>query len=156
MFDGLGNTKITPRIIEIQRVIARHNALTVDDLKSGCRKRSLAWPRQIAAYLCRDMTRCSLPEIGRLFGGRDHTTILYAHRKVKREAETNADLRAALDHYRAEIRAEALARIEAENLTRIQPAPEPKGAQYVMRMKYRTILREPGRNAFTAEMAGVQ
>lgn len=66
--------------------IIRHTAdyfhLTVDDLYGSNRSQGIATSRQIAMYLCREMTNLSLPKIGQLFGGRDHTTVMYAHRKI--------------------------------------------------------------------------
>lgn len=56
--------------------------VTVDDLYGSSRSQSLATARQIAMYLCRDLTSLSLPKIGQLFGGRDHTTVMYAHKKI--------------------------------------------------------------------------
>lgn len=156
MFDaGLGNTKVTPRLIEIMRVVARNNAITADDLKSESRQRSFAWPRQIAAYLCREMTTCSLPEIGRMFGGRDHTTILFAFRKVGSLLDAGHPLLTeTLEQYRAEIITDALARIEAEGLTRIAPAPPPRGYTQVIRHKYKRPLSDI--EEANASLAGVQ
>jgi chromosomal replication initiator protein len=56
--------------------------VTVDDLYGSSRSQSLANARQIAMYLCRELTSLSLPKIGQLFGGRDHTTVMYAHKKI--------------------------------------------------------------------------
>jgi len=121
MYDCAGQT-IRPKMAEIKAVVARHNAVTVADLESECRKRSFAWPRQIAAYLCREMTPCSYPEIGRAFGDRDHTSILFAYRKIARLRADSAELEATLEAYRADIRSVAEARIAAEDAVRIVPA----------------------------------
>jgi len=107
---------------EIKAVVARHNAVTVADLESECRKRSFAWPRQIAAYLCREMTPCSYPEIARAFGGRDHTTIIFSFRKIAKLRADSAQLEATLEAYRRDIRSVAEARIAAEDAVRIVPA----------------------------------
>jgi len=107
---------------EIKAVVARHNAVTVADLESECRKRSFAWPRQIAAYLCREMTPCSYPEIARAFGGRDHTTIIFSFRKIAKLRADSEQLEATLATYRADIRSVAEARIAAEDAVRIVPA----------------------------------
>jgi len=56
--------------------------VSIDDLYGSSRSQSLANARQIAMYLCRDLTSLSLPKIGQLFGGRDHTTVMYAHKKI--------------------------------------------------------------------------
>ena len=55
----------------------------VDDLCSSSRSRQLVTARQIAMYLCRELTELSLPKIGQLFGGRDHTTVMHADRKIR-------------------------------------------------------------------------
>jgi chromosomal replication initiator protein len=62
---------------EIQKVVADHFRLTVSDLRSDRRTQNVVFPRQIAMYLCRDLTDLSLPKIGEKFGGRDHTTVHY-------------------------------------------------------------------------------
>lgn len=74
----------TPTMMEIKAVVAGRYGVTVADLESSCRKRQWAYPRQIAMFLCRELTTCSYPQIGRAFGGRDHTTILFACRKLRR------------------------------------------------------------------------
>jgi len=69
-------------IDEIQRKVAEHYTLRLDDMFSARRSRNVARPRQVAMYLCKKLTPRSLPEIGRKFGGRDHTTVMHAVRKV--------------------------------------------------------------------------
>ena len=71
------------RIEEIQRVVARHYNVSKQDLLSNRRTRTIVKPRQVAMYLAKMMTPRSLPEIGRRFGGRDHTTVLHAVRKIE-------------------------------------------------------------------------
>ena len=70
-------------IEDIQKVVARHFNVSRDELLSVRRNRSIVRPRQVAMYLAKTMTPRSLPEIGRRFGGRDHTTVLHAVRKVE-------------------------------------------------------------------------
>ncbi|MDD9911184.1 MAG: chromosomal replication initiator protein DnaA [Ahrensia sp.] len=70
------------RIEDIQKVVARHYDVSKNDLLSNRRTRVIVRPRQIAMYLSKMMTPRSLPEIGRRFGGRDHTTVLHAVRKI--------------------------------------------------------------------------
>jgi chromosomal replication initiator protein len=72
-----------PRIEDIQRMVAKHFNVSKADLLSNRRTRSIVRPRQIAMYMAKMMTPRSLPEIGRRFGGRDHTTVLHAVRKVE-------------------------------------------------------------------------
>jgi chromosomal replication initiator protein len=69
-------------IDEIQRKVAEHFNLRINDMHSARRARNVARPRQIAMYLSKQLTARSLPEIGRKFGGRDHTTVMHAVRKV--------------------------------------------------------------------------
>lgn len=70
-------------IDEIQRKVAEHYGIRMTDMHSARRARAVARPRQIAMYLCKRLTQRSLPEIGRKFGGRDHTTVMHAVRKVE-------------------------------------------------------------------------
>ncbi len=69
-------------IDEIQRKVAEHFTLKMSDLLSERRARAVARPRQVAMYLCKKLTPRSLPEIGRKFGGRDHTTVMHAVKKI--------------------------------------------------------------------------
>jgi chromosomal replication initiator protein len=76
----------------IQRTVADFYKIKVADMYSKKRPASIARPRQIAMYLAKDMTKKSLPEIGELFGGRDHTTVLHAVRKIGEERTRNGEL----------------------------------------------------------------
>ena len=67
---------------EIQRRVAEHFKIRLSDMSSARRARVVARPRQVAMYLAKQLTSRSLPEIGRAFGGRDHTTVMHAVRKV--------------------------------------------------------------------------
>ena len=77
----------------IQRTTADYYKIKIADLHSKRRNRSIARPRQIAMALAKELTNHSLPEIGDSFGGRDHTTVLHACRKVKELRETENDIR---------------------------------------------------------------
>jgi chromosomal replication initiator protein len=79
-------------IDNIQRVVAEYYKIKIADLNSKRRNRSIARPRQVAMYLAKDLTNHSLPEIGNAFGGRDHTTVLHACRKVKELIDSDADI----------------------------------------------------------------
>ena len=59
-----------------------HFEIKISDLKSKKRSQQISVPRQIAMYLCREHTKLSLPEIGRHFGGKDHTTVIFAYKKI--------------------------------------------------------------------------
>lgn len=69
-------------IDEIQRKVAEHYNIRMTDMHSARRSRNVARPRQVAMYLAKQLTSRSLPEIGRKFGGRDHTTVMHAVRKI--------------------------------------------------------------------------
>ncbi|MBX3597808.1 MAG: chromosomal replication initiator protein DnaA [Rhizobiaceae bacterium] len=71
------------RIEDIQRIVARHYNVSKTELLSNRRTRTIVKPRQVAMFLSKSMTPRSLPEIGRRFGGRDHTTVLHAVRKIE-------------------------------------------------------------------------
>jgi chromosomal replication initiator protein len=76
----------------IQKTVADFYKIKVADMYSKKRPASIARPRQIAMYLAKEMTQKSLPEIGELFGGRDHTTVLHAVRKIGGERSKNSEL----------------------------------------------------------------
>jgi chromosomal replication initiator protein len=67
---------------DIINAVADYFKLTVDDLVGTSRSQAIAQARQIAMYLCRELTSLSLPKVGQLFGGRDHTTVMYANKKI--------------------------------------------------------------------------
>lgn len=75
----------TPEItaLDIMGQTAQYFSLTLEDLKGTSRSRTLSTARQIAMYLCRELTDLSLPKIGQAFGGRDHTTVMHAVKKIK-------------------------------------------------------------------------
>jgi chromosomal replication initiator protein len=81
-----------PRIDDIQRVVSQHYGVSKQDLVSARRTRVIVRPRQIAMYLSKTLTPRSLPEIGRRFGNRDHTTVLHAVRKVEELADRDAQM----------------------------------------------------------------
>lgn len=80
-------------IDNIQRVVAEYYKIKISDVLSKRRSRSVARPRQVAMSLAKELTNHSLPEIGDAFGGRDHTTVLHACRKIKELQEEDADMR---------------------------------------------------------------
>lgn len=73
---------MNPTVRRIQAATARQFNIPIETMVGKHRYRKYARPRQVAMYLSRTLTRCSLPEIGRRFGGRDHTTVLWGHRNV--------------------------------------------------------------------------
>jgi chromosomal replication initiator protein len=84
-------------IADIQTVTCRHFGITAEELLSSARSPRVAWPRQVAMYLAREMTGASLPMIGREFGGRDHTTVLHACRRASARLSTDDDSREAVE-----------------------------------------------------------
>ena len=80
LMTGKGAKEITPEMII--DCTAQYFALKSDDLLSANRSRTVVGPRQIAMYLCRELTDLSLPQVGAAFGGRDHTTVMHANKKV--------------------------------------------------------------------------
>ncbi|MGE0627101.1 MAG: chromosomal replication initiator protein DnaA [Hyphomicrobiaceae bacterium] len=86
------------KIEEILRVVARHYCVSRNDILSERRHRSVVWPRQIGMYLAKQLTSRSLPEIGRRFGGRDHTTVLHAIRKVEAQLAGDPGLKEELEN----------------------------------------------------------
>jgi chromosomal replication initiator protein len=86
------------KIEEIQRLVANHYNVSRADILSSRRTATVVRPRQIAMYLAKSLTLRSLPEIGRRFGGRDHTTVLHAVRKIEGMVEKDRDLAGEIDH----------------------------------------------------------
>lgn len=83
-------------------VCARYN-INVQDMDSSKRTKNLAFPRQIAMYLCRELTDTSLPKIGENFGNRDHTTVMHACDKIATQIKTDDDLRKAVNELKSSI-----------------------------------------------------
>jgi chromosomal replication initiator protein len=84
-------------IEEIQRKVAEHFNIKIAEMQSARRARAVARPRQVAMYLAKQLTSRSLPEIGRKFGGRDHTTVMHAVRKVEELRSTDASFSEDVD-----------------------------------------------------------
>lgn len=83
---------------QIQKVVASHFNIKLTELKSSKRLKALVIPRQIAMYLARQMTSCSYPEIGEKFGGKDHSTIIHAIKKIEKALEDDFRLRSTLEN----------------------------------------------------------
>ena len=87
----------------IQQTVATHFGIELSELRSKGRQRAVAFPRQVAMFLCRELTDASLPEIGRDFGGKDHTTVLHSYTKIARLEETDEDVARLLWQLRREL-----------------------------------------------------
>lgn len=79
-------------VARIQKAVVTHFSLKLSDMKSKNRSRKIVAPRQLAMYLCREYTDESLPQIGKFFGGKDHSTVIHAHKKVEKYKEVNTKL----------------------------------------------------------------
>jgi chromosomal replication initiator protein len=97
-------TETPPRSIqEIKAAACEQFGISTEELVSPARTARLAWPRQVAMYLARELTQESLPAIGREFGGRDHTTVLHAWRRTEERMSTNASSRTAVEQLRTRL-----------------------------------------------------
>lgn len=105
LHDLLPEKKPVPITIDvIKKVVAEHYGLELGDFTAKRRTRNVAFPRQVAMYLCRTLTDASLPRIGEQFGGRDHTTVLHACDKVDAERKHNQALEETLEALMAKIK----------------------------------------------------
>lgn len=84
------------KISRIQEIVANYFQVSVDDLKGKKRVKQIVVPRQIAMYLSRELTDASLPRIGQEFGGKDHTTVMHANNKIKKQLKTDAEIKTAV------------------------------------------------------------
>jgi len=88
------NQEIT--VEDIQRKVSGYFNIKISDLKSSKRTKKFVYPRQIAMYLCRQLTTYSYPEIGEYFGGKDHSTVIHAIKKIEAELESNTSLKQSI------------------------------------------------------------
>ena len=97
---------IEPRRIKIEdilKTVSRHFGVSKGDILSQRRHRSVVWPRQIGMYLAKQLTSRSLPEIGRRFGNRDHTTVLHAIRKIEGEITNSVRLKDEIEELKKQL-----------------------------------------------------
>jgi chromosomal replication initiator protein len=83
-------------IPNIIKIVAGYYGIKVTDIKSKKRTRDISEPRQIAMFLCREHTKSSLPEIGRQFGGKDHTTVIFSYKKILKLVKENKELESSI------------------------------------------------------------
>jgi chromosomal replication initiator protein len=88
---------------DIQEAVAARFHVKVSDMKSRRRSKTLVHPRQIAMYLCRELTDSSFPEIGRHFGGKDHTTIIHACKQITKAKDNDSALTSTLESLKNQI-----------------------------------------------------
>ena len=96
VFQEQARKKIT--VDQIQKQVAEHFDIRLADMSSKRRQASIAYPRQVAMYLAREMTSSTLKEIGESFGGKDHGTVIHAHKLIKGRIETDPQLRHLMRH----------------------------------------------------------
>ncbi len=101
--DLIGTKKKIVSMDDIQETVGARFHVKISDLKSRRRSKTLVHPRQIAMYLCRELTDSSYPEIGRQFGGKDHTTIIHACKQVIKAKDLDSVLSATLDSLKEQI-----------------------------------------------------
>lgn len=94
--------KIT--IQDIQKVVGEYYSVRIEDFSAKKRTKSIAYPRQIAMYLSRELTDFSLPKIGEEFGGRDHTTVIHAHEKISTDIKNDPTFKQEVENLEKEIR----------------------------------------------------
>ena len=95
--DVLGEPEKTLTIEIIQKTVADHFKVRISDLKSKKRQRAISLPRQIAMYLSRTRTQSSFPEIGSMFGGKDHTTVIHAVKKISVDKRNDIEIRSEIE-----------------------------------------------------------
>lgn len=96
---------VTPTLLRIQQEVARQFNVTVAELTGPRRPSTLAWARQMAMYLCRELKRTPYQSIGKAFGNRDHGTVIYACRKVGKIAAKDTAIQAQLQKIQVALQA---------------------------------------------------
>ncbi|MEM7481156.1 MAG: chromosomal replication initiator protein DnaA [Acidobacteriota bacterium] len=89
---------------DIVKLVARHYGLKVGEIKSKSNARQIAFPRQVAMYLCKRLTEMSFPEIGKLFGNKHHSTVMYSVEKIDKLRASDADLDRTLESLEEKLR----------------------------------------------------
>jgi len=97
--DIVGNEEQRAVPSEILKAVASHYGLRVSDMKAKSNAKPVAFPRQVAMYLCRKLTELSYPEIGRLFNDKHHSTVMHSVEKIGRMIEDDADFRRVVDGF---------------------------------------------------------
>ena len=101
--DLIGTKKKIVSMDDIQETVGARFHVKIADLKSRRRSKTLVHPRQIAMYLCRELTDSSYPEIGRQFGGKDHTTIIHACKQMIKAKDSDSEFSATLESLKEQI-----------------------------------------------------
>nr|WP_296154704.1 chromosomal replication initiator protein DnaA [uncultured Peptoniphilus sp.] len=98
------NKPVQITVSHIKEIVAENYNITVEQMDSKKRSRPLAYPRQIAMYLTRELTELSLPKIGQEFGGRDHSTVIHACDKIRSDIEKDTELAVEIESLQEKIR----------------------------------------------------
>lgn len=93
----------TVTILDIQKTVGEHYNIRLEDFTAKKRTRAIAFPRQIAMYLSRELTDFSLPKIGSEFGGRDHSTVIHAHEKISKQLKDDSNLQQDVQDIKASL-----------------------------------------------------
>lgn len=101
IFSNMENT-ITPE--KIKKTVCKHYSIKMTDMESSKKTNNIAFPRQVAMYLIREMTDYSLPKIGQFFGGKHYTTVLYACEKIENEQKMDINLKNIIEQIREEVK----------------------------------------------------
>ena len=96
-----GGNNVTPE--KIKSVVSRRYKLKIEDLESSTRAMNIAYPRQIAMYLCRSMTGYSFNKIGNMFGGRHYSTVMHACEKIQNDLNNDSELKKMIEILKNEI-----------------------------------------------------
>ena len=102
IFSENSATPLTPELI--QQVVAEYYNIRVEDIQGSKKPKNIAFPRQVSMYLCRKLLDISLPKIGERFGGRDHTTVIYAISKIEKQLESDEGLQKTVHALEKEIK----------------------------------------------------
>ena len=95
LFSNMENT-VTPE--KIKKAVCKHYGIKMSDMESSKKTNNIAYPRQIAMYIVREMTDYSLPKIGQFFGGKHYTTVLYACEKIENDQKIDKNLKQIIDN----------------------------------------------------------
>ena len=102
--DILSGSEVTVTPEKIKKVVCKHYGIKLSDMESSKKTNNIAYPRQIAMYIVREMTDYSLPKIGQYFGGKHYTTVLYACEKIDNDQKVDKNLRDIIEKIKEEVK----------------------------------------------------
>ena len=128
MYDGQvvqkGKGKARPKLADVRQVVCEGEGIAPELIRAPSHKWAISHPRQIAMWLARTVTEASYPQIATFFGKYDHTTALYAFRKIEARAAADPEFREKLTGYRNRVQAIAMARVPEVSETLAQEVSE--------------------------------